>query len=175
MATQLTCGSSGSTGAEVINRINELSKVNPRATGRLSTPVVVTVDDTTEILLPCIDEARTERGGFVVDTNNYSLTNASGYDYESVLVSIGLNVRFSGTEQLDIWVYLNGQPYTTSEFTIKGEGTNKPVAVFWQSDVALANGDTIDIRAKNAASGSFDCTIERTQFRIDADYVDIIP
>jgi len=174
MATGLTCGSGGSTGAEVIDRINELSKLDPRATGHLLTAFVFTVGDTSPELLPCLDDIKTERGGFEVDLTNHRLLNNSGYDLESVIVSIGLNVRFSGNEQLDVWAYKNGQPYSTSEFTIKGEGTNKPSAVFWQSDIALDHGDYIYIRVMNAAGGSFDCTIERVQFRIDADWKDIL-
>ena len=174
MATDLTCGSGGSTGLEVITRINQLSELDPRATGHLLTAVQVDVNDTTPVILPCIDNVKTQRGGFEVDTTNYRLINNSGHTYDSVIVTIGLNVRFPSTEQLDVWAYLNGAPYATSEFTVKGEGTNKPSAVFWQSDVTLQDGDYIDLRVMNAASGSFTCTLERVQFRIDADYKDII-
>jgi hypothetical protein len=174
MATELECGSGGSTGLEVITRINQLSELDPRATGHLLTAVSVDVDDTTPVLLPCVDDAKTQRGGFEVDTTNYRLVNNSGNDYESVIVTIGLNVRFAGTEQLDIWAYKNGQPYSTSEFTIQGRGTNKPVAVFWQSDISLLNGDYIDLRAQNADTGTFTCVLERVQFRIDADRKDVI-
>ena len=170
MATDLICGTGGSTGAEVIQRINELSHLDPRATAHLLTPIAVDLDDTTTEKLPVFDDAKTERAGFEVNLNEYQLVNNSGQDFFSVLVSVGLNVRFPSTEQLDLWVYLNDQPYSTSEFTIRGQGTNKPTAVFWQSDVTLQDGDHIDLRAKNAASGSVTVTFERVQFRIDADY-----
>jgi hypothetical protein len=87
---------------------------------------------------------------------------------------VGINVRFSGSEQLDIWVYKNGDPYSTSEFTIQGRGTNKPVSAFWQSDISMLNGDYIDIRVQNADTGTFDCVFERVQFRIDAEIKDTI-
>jgi hypothetical protein len=149
-----------------------LSKFDPRATGRLTTPVSVDINDTAPVILPCIDDAKTQRGGFEVDTANYRLINNSGVNYDSVIVTIGLNVRFSGTETLDLWVYVNDTAYAASEFTVQGRGTNKPVAIFWQSDIQLNSGDYLDIRAMNADSGSFTCVIERTQFRIDADYKD---
>ena len=174
MATDLTCGSSGSTGAEVTQRINQLSRLDPRATGHLLTAINVDVNDSTTVLLECMDNIKTQRSGFEVDLTGHRLINRSGHDFESVIVTIGLNVRFSGTEQLDVWAYKNGNPYATSEFTIKGEGTNKPSAVFWQSDISLADGDYIDLRVKNAASGSFTCVLERVQFRIDADFKDVI-
>ena len=174
MATDLICGSGGSTGAEVIQRINELGILDPRATGHLATPVSITIDDTAAIKLPCIDDVVTQRGGFEVDATNHRLVNNSGQAYESVIVSIGLNVRFPGTETMDIWAYVNGTPYASSEFTLRGIGSNKPQSVFWQSDVTLNDGDYIEIWAMNGATGTADIDIERVQFRMDADYKDNI-
>ena len=173
MATDLTCGSGGSTGQEVIDRINGLTSLDLRATGRLTAPETVTITDTTTLVLPVADEARTQRGGFEVDITRHALVNASGKAYDSVIVTVGLNVRFPGNEQLDIWVYVNDVAYSAVEFTMQGRGNQKPQSIFWQSDVSLADGDIIDIRGTSPDAGtSYDLVIERTQFRIDADYKD---
>ena len=174
MATDLTCGSGGSTGAEVIQRINELSELDPRATGHLTTPVSVDLNDTTDVKVPIIDAIVTQRGGFEVNTTNYRLINNSGHTFDSIIVSIGLNVRFSSSEIMDIYVYKNGALYSPSEFTLRGEGDNKPVSVFWQSDITLNDGEYIEVWARNGASGNVTVQLERTQFRMDADYKDII-
>jgi len=174
MATDLICGTGGSTGAEVIGRINDLSQLDPRATGRIATPITVTIDDSTHALLPMMDTVVTQRGGFEVDLGTQTLVNNSGAKYNSVIVTIGLNVKFPGTESLDLWVYVNDQQYSASEFTVRGMGDHKPQSIFWQSDVTLQDGDRIDVRGVNANNGSYDLTIERTQFRIDSDYKDNI-
>ena len=174
MATDLTCGSGGSTGAEVITRINRLSELDPRATGRIATPAIVSINDADVVILPVIDEARTQRSGFEVDVDNNRLVNNTGFDFESVIVTIGINVSFPGSEELDLWVYLNDTPYASSEFSMQGRGNTKPQSVFWQSDVAMAHGDYIDVRGKNSATGTYDLTIERTQFRIDGDRKDVL-
>ncbi len=198
----LTCGTGGSTGYEIVTRINEntngivgtkddiaenrnnivknegqivaLKAYDPRAAMRLNSAVDVDIsDDPTPILLPVFDTIITERGGFDANTGMYRLTNNTGYDIE-VTVSIGINIKFSSTEKLDVWVYHNDQPYTNSEFTVRGEGDTKPVAIFWQSVFDMANGDHIDIRGKNSSSGTYTATFERTHFRIDSTIQDVL-
>ena len=195
----LTCGPSGSTGQEIIEQINtntddiavnatdianletEVTNLDlrlqsveaptPRATMHLVNEVSVTLtDDPTPIVLPIFDAVVTERGDFNADLANYRLIN-NGPDQDSVLVTMGVNVRFSGTETLELIAYVNGSAYNSAAFYLRGMGDNKPISLFWQSDIALASGDYIDLRARNASSGNVTVTFVRTQFRIDGDRV----
>ena len=171
MATELTCGAGGSTGQEVIDRINALSQVPPRATLRSSKDFLVNLDDTGYTKLEVFDDAVTSRGGFNADNALHRLVNNSGQVFDSVIVSIGLNVRFSGTEIMDVLVYINDAPYSGTEFSLRGEGDNKPISIFWQSDVTINPDDHIEVWAKNGATGNLSATIERTQFRMEADVI----
>jgi hypothetical protein len=169
MATPLTCGENGSTGYEVIARINQLSEPDPRATGGLSAPTDVEVDGNAATVAAIIDEVVTERSGFTVDISNHRLINNSGKNYASVIVSVGINVSFSSDDAFDVWVYKNGTAEASSKFTVRGSADGVPVSAFYQTDIAMENGDYIDIRVKNVGSGTFTCSFENAQIRIDAD------
>ena len=174
MATPLKCGTGGSTGAEIVQRINDLATIDPRATAKLSAPVTVTLDDTTPVKLEIFDTTKTERTGFEVNLSQHRLVNNSGKSYYSAILTIGLNVRFPAQEKLDLWLYVNGVASSTSEFTIRGEGDNKPVAVFWQTDIQFNDGDYLELYGINAATGSVDVVFEHVHFRVEADYKDTI-
>ena len=140
---------------------------SPRATLHTSAPTDQTIGDI-PVKLTVFDEAVTSRGGFSADTTDHRLINDSAVDQTSVIVSIGINVRFSGTEIIDFYAYINGVQYSPSEFSLRGEGTNKPQAIFWQSDLPLNAGDFVEIWAVNGAdSSNITVTFERTQFRME--------
>ena len=150
------------------NRLDKLEGPAPRATVRLANETTVTLtDDSTPIVLPIFDTIVTQRGGFGAVLNDYTLVNINAPDQLSVIMTVGINVRFPGTETLELQLYKNGQPYSSADFYLRGTGDNKPNAFFWQSDITLNAGDTIDLRGRNAATGSVDITFVRTQFRID--------
>jgi hypothetical protein len=153
-------------------RIGVLEGDDPLAVMHLVNDVDVTLDDTGFIVLPVFDAVVIERGNFNADINSYALI--SNVAVNACVVSIGLNVQFSGSEILEVQVYVNGQPYSGESFYIKGDGTSKPVALYWQSIVALNDGDVIDLRGKNEASGSFTATFRRTHFSIRSTVKEIV-
>ena len=171
--TPLTCGTGGSTGLEIVTRINEVSQLTPRATLRTASTMSQTIDDSAPTKLLIFDGEVTSRNGFKADASTSELIVETG-NYESVIVSIGLNVTFPGSESMQIWAYVNDTPYSPYEFVIRGRGDAKPVMAFWQSDVALSEGDKVSLWAQSI-SGSIDVTFIRSQFRIDADHREILP
>jgi len=153
--------------------IAELQAPSPRATLHLGSPITITIGDS-PVKINVFDTAVTSRGGFTADAANSRLINDTGVTVDSVIVSIGLNVHFNGTEVLDIFAYVNGNPYSNYEFTLRGSGDTKPQAIFWQSDITLNDGDIIEIYAVNGKDASdIDVTFQRTQFRIDAEVQDV--
>ena len=200
----LTCGSGGSTGGEIIaqintntagvedhgpriddlettvadhegriqdnetaiadheTRISTLEAEDPLAVMHLVNNTSISVDDTNFTVLPIFDEIVIERGGFTASTVDNSIT--IGKTVSACVVSIGINIEFPGTEILEVQIFVNGTSYADESFYLKGDGSTKPVALFWQSIVALNAGDVLDVRAKNAASGTLNATVERSHF-----------
>ena len=200
----LSCGSGGSTGAEIVDRINlntdavedhdtrvndlettvvdhetriaanetaitALQQRAPRASMAVTTSQTLSLsDDATPTIIAIFDTVVTERGGLEADTTLGRLTNTSGGTFEDCVVSIGFDVEFPGTEEMELSVYHNGTPIAASPaFYLRGIGSNKPVVIFWQGEITLNDGDYIDIRARNAASGNVDVNVLRATYRID--------
>ena len=168
----LTCGQGGSTGAEIVARINELTKLDPRGSMRLAVEVVQQfTDDVEPIVMECFDTVVTERTGLVVDPLvGYSISNNTGHAFASAVVTVGLNIVFPGSESLEVYLYVNGIMYSDNPIVVQGDGNSKPTELFWQSDIALAVGDILDLRGRNEASGSYNCTFTRSTFRVDCDW-----
>ena len=145
---------------------------DPRASLRLDTDTDVGLTDT-YAKLSIFNQARVSRGGFTADETNDRLINDSGKDIPDVLVSLGLNVLFPGNETMDILVYVNGNPYSNSEFTLRGYGDNKPQAIYWESDMPFNDGDILEIYAKSN-SGDFTATFHRTHFAVSGIVQDLI-
>ena len=198
----LTCGQGGSTGLEIVTRINEntaaatanadaiallqadvieLEHGDPRASVRLATsvPAFTITDDLEPVLMPCFDTIVTEQAGFdayidPVDSGG-NLTNSTGFSIKC-LVAMGLNVDFPANETLEVYVYINGARYSDNPMVMQGEGSGHPVSVYWESEVELADGDTLDIRGRNGDTGSYDIAFLRSTFRMDADWSErVIP
>jgi hypothetical protein len=189
---QLTCGTDGSTGLEIVTQINTntdtlaahesrldsieqdivwLVKPDPKSTLKLEAERIQTItDDADPIVLEIADTALVQKGGFKADPVTHSLSNDSGRNYPITKMSISLNVSFPGSEELELYLYQNGSAASTAPFAIQGRGSGKPVAFTWMADFSFYDGDTIDIRARNADSGSFDLTILACQFRVESDY-----
>jgi len=193
----LTCGSGGSTGQEIITQINTntsdiaaldvrvtaLEGTNtgtnpgqndatmsvPRVSCRTVNNTTITLDDVSFSIIPMFDSVVTERGGFEANLNGYSIGNASAPNQSSVVVSIGLNINFPSNETLELQLFINDQPYSDENFYIRGIGDNIPVAFFWQSELSLAEGDMLDVRGRNATGGTVDLDIVRTHFRLDGE------
>lgn len=141
-----------------------------RASMRLQTSVQQTINDSTPEVLTAFDTVVTSTSEFTVDPATNSITY-DGPGVSSAVVSVGLNIAFSGTEELDAYLYINGTEYSSVPLRVRGAGTNKPSELYWESDIALNPGDVLDIRGKNAdASGSYTITYLRSTFRIDIDY-----
>ena len=196
----LTCGEGGSSGQQIIDRINEntaaivinvdaiaaldvrlsaLELPDPRASVRLAAivPAFTISDDVIPVLMPCFDTVVTEQGGYdayidPVDSGG-SLTNSTGGTMEALL-AVGMNVDFSGNETLEVYVYVNGAQYSALPMVIQGEGSGHPVGMYWESEIILDAGDTVDIRGRNGDTGSYDIAFLRCTFRIDSSVKDVI-
>ena len=125
------------------------------------------VDDATPVLLTCFDAIVTERGNLVPDEAANSIKYVGVDTINSAIVSIGLNVIFPGTEELEVYLYINNVAYSDTPINMQGEGTGKPTVNFWQSDIQLFENDELTLRGRNADAGSFDITYLRSTFRVD--------
>jgi len=138
-----------------------------RGSMRLAAAISQTVsDDATPVVAEAFDTAVTQTTHFSCDPNNNSITY-TGPNVASAIVSIGLNLEFPGSEEVEFYAYINGVEYSAQSINAQGRGTGKPVEIYWSSDIALNTNDTIDIRVRNADTGSFDLTYLRSTFRVD--------
>ena len=154
-------------------RVSAIEAVDPLAAMRLGSDRTLTfTDDVTPILMQIFDTIVVEQGGFDADLATYSITAGVGVNYAQV--SIGINAQFPGTEILEFQVFINGSPYAGADFYLKGDGSDKPIAFYWQSIVPLSAGDVIDLRGRNDASGSVDITFRRTHFSIASTVKEIV-
>jgi hypothetical protein len=117
------------------------------------------------------DLAKTQRTGFVAEVGSFSLKNNSGFDFESVIFVTNINLAFSG--ELEIAGFIDGAQVGASHF-IQGRGANKPVSISWQSDIALPATATIDIRAKNADSGTITVDYHSCNASIGAEWAETL-
>ena len=196
----LTCGQGGSTGQEIINRINEntaaaaanvlaldavdvrldeLEMPDPRASLRLAStvPSFTITDSVDPVVMPCFDTVVTEQGGFdgFTDANGGTITNTNTFGIKA-LVAIGLNVDFSANETLEVYLYVNSAQYSTLPMVIQGEGSGHPVGMYWESEIDLPAGAILDIRGRNGDAGNYDIAFLRSTLRADADYSErVIP
>ncbi len=197
----LTCGQGGSSGQEIIDRINEntaaieanaaeivldeariveLEMPDPRASLRLGTvvPAFTVTDDLTPVVMPCFDTVVTEQGGFdglIVPDVSGSITNSNAFHIKA-LVAIGLNVDFSANETLEVYLYVDGLQYSGLPMVIQGEGSGHPVGMYWESEIDLPAGAVLDLRGRNGDPGSYDISFLRSTLRADADYSErVIP
>jgi hypothetical protein len=137
-----------------------------RGSMRLNASVTQSIsDDAIPVLLNCVDTEVTAKGDFTCNTTTKSITyTGPGSD---AILSVGLNVRFPGTEEIELYLYINDVEYSSQAINVQGKGTTKPVEIYWESDVNLVTGDVMDIRGRNADTGSFDLTFLRTTFRAE--------
>ena len=135
----------------------ELMTILAKGAMHLVTPAVQNINDTDWRILE-FDQATVERGGITCEVANNSITVASTGVYT---VNMGINATFPGTEEIDVIAFVNGTQYSQYSFNLRGTGTNRPTAIFWQSTVNLADGDVIDLRCKNGKGGSFDLELLR--------------
>ncbi len=184
----LTCGQGGSTGSEIIAQINKntealailntLAQVDPRGSLRLATEVTQTItDNATPVLLNCFDTVVTEQNGFTVTdpvSGTATITNDTGSTVKALL-AVGLNVDFPANETLELFIYIEGVQYSSLPLIIQGLGSDKPTSTYWESEVVLNDGATIDVRGRNADAGSYDITFLRTTFRLSASWAEIAP
>jgi len=146
---------------DIINKL--IDKLIPKVSTNLIETKSLTLKDTTNpILLPTFDTVIVERGGLVADVANYALVNESAGSLVGVDVSVGLNVELDSNEAFEVFIYLNDTPLNTTGLTIKGEGSGKPVTLFWKIPLNINNGDKLDVRGRNKATGDLDIIIYNT-------------
>jgi len=167
----LICGEGGSNGAEIIARINELTKLDPIASMRLATPISQTfADGAAPELMSCFDVVTNEIQGFLADATAKSLKNGGPHIFNTVEVSIGINLDFPGTEELEIYTYVNDVQYSAQPLSIHGLGTGKAVAGYWESTIILNPEDIVTLKAKNGAAGALTVNYKRSTFKITASW-----
>ena len=169
--TDLTCGQGGSTGQEIVNRINKLSKLQPRGSMRTA-PITVSIPSaggSPVLVSPNFTEKVTEREGLAVDLAAGTITNNTGNGYSSAILTLGITADFPNNETLHLFAYVNGSPYSANPMAVSGEGNKDGVNMFWQSEFSLAAGDVIDIRAISSDATAFNVDITRATFRLDVD------
>ena len=182
----LTCGAGGSTGSEIIAQINEntarmemltvLAQVDPRGSLRLSTDTTQTITDSAiPDLLECFDTIVTSQNGFIpkLTGNTATITNDSGYNSKAI-VSVGLNVDFPANETLEVFLFVNGVVYSDVPLLVQGNGNGKPISMYWESEVVFADGDVLDIRGRNADTGTYDIKFLRSTLRITASWREMV-
>ncbi len=148
---------------------NEAAIAKPllRGSMRLSVDATQVIEDAAApVVLGAFDTKVTQRGNIAVNSAHKTITY-TGAGLSSAILTIGLNVEFAATEELEVYLYVNDLAYSDTPLNIQGGGTGKPVELFWQSDIALSTGDVFDIRGRNADVGNFDILYKRSAFRIE--------
>jgi hypothetical protein len=109
------------------------------------------------------DEVVYDGNGVVVDiaTDSIKVSEAGVYT-----VQFGIDAAFAGTEELALVAFVNGPQYSSLPAAIQGRSNNKPVSLYWNSIVELQKGDVVDLRAKNADTGSVTVNIRRIHFAL---------
>lgn len=142
--------------------------IHDRGSLRLTTSDTQTISDGIEpVLLSCFDAVVTSRGKLVPNEIDNSIKYVGTDPIDTAIISIGLNVSFPGTEELEVYLYVNDVKYSGTPFNIQGQGASAPVVEFWQSDISLQENDILTLRGRNADAGAFDITYLRTTLRVD--------
>ncbi len=185
---ELTCGQGGSNGSQIINQINDntealallniLAQVDPRGSLRLAAEATQTItDNSIPVLLGCFDTIVTSQNGLeptLEGDNKATIKNTTDSTIKAIL-SIGLNVDFPANETLELYAYVNGVAYSSLPLIVQGNGTDKPISAYWESEVILNADDVVDLRGRNADTGSYDITYLRSTFRLTASWREIAP
>jgi hypothetical protein len=151
----------------VLGKAPALEKAQ-RGSMRLGTETTQTItDDALPVKATAFDTKVTATQQFEVTPGNYNIRYVGTANIPSAIVSVGLNLEFPGTEEVEIYFYINDSAYSSQPIHAQGRGTGKPVEIYWESDIQLAQNDVMDIRIRNADSGSFDLTYLRSTFRVD--------
>ena len=179
----LTCGQGGSTGAEIVAQINNntsaldilnvLAQVDPRGSLRLAAETTQTITDSAiPDLLQCFDTIVTSQNGLTpilgLD-NTASITNLTGQNIKAIL-SIGINVKFPSSETIEVFLYVNDKAYSDLPIVVQGMGTAKPISMYWESEIILNVGDIVDVRGRNADTGTYDITYVRSTLRLTSSW-----
>ena len=140
----------------------EFYEILAKASMRLSAPFTQPISDAAYVPLE-YDQVTVERGGMTCDINNNLIRVASTGLYS---IKFGVDGNFPGQEMLELMAFVNGVAYSSYPVVLQGRPSQKPVSVFWESTAELTDGDDIDIRGRNAESGTFDLNLQRMYFTI---------
>jgi len=168
----LLCGEGGSTGAEIIERINQLTKLDPTAALRLDAPKAQTfADGAAPELMTCFDAVVSQINGFTADAVLGEIANGSDTQiFTDVRLIIGVNAHFTATEELELYTYINDVQYSAQPLSIHGLGDGKGVSIFWETTLTLNPLDKITIKGKNGAAGGLTVNYLRATLKIEADW-----
>lgn len=138
----------------------------PKAAMRAGNPISQEFNDTDWIIIDAFNVVTVSRGGVTADSAANTLTSGAAGHYE---LRIGLNMIFGSGDEIVFVPYVNGVAITTSAFKLQGEGNDKPVSMYWISEVDLPAGAVIDIRAINGDKGKLDVQFLRSSFALKWD------
>jgi len=168
----LTCGEGGSNGAEIIERINELTKLDPTAALRLAAPKAQTfADGAAPALMECFDTVVSQINGFTADGALYEIANGSDTQiFNDVRLVVGVNAHFTATEELELYTYINDVQYSAQPLSLHGLGDGKGTSIFWETTLTLSPLDKVTIKGKNGAAGALTVNYLRATLKIEADW-----
>ena len=140
----------------------ELFAILESASMRLVTQVNEDFDDTAFALITAFDTVVHTSTNVIADASANTITVNKAGLYE---VNFGFLFSFPGTEEIELIPFINGTATVDVGAGLQGRTATKPVSFYWSSTIELSAGDVIDLRAKNAASGSVTCTFYRSRFQ----------
>ena len=144
----------------------ELFEILGRAAMRLSTEISQTIRSDEYQQIEGFDIVTVERGNFEADhLNNQIICNQDGL----CDVTIGIDAEFSQNVELDLVIFVDGQPYSNQPASIQGRGNSKPVSLAWTSLAELSAGNVLDIRVKSADTNNVPVLFRRLYFSVLSD------
>ena len=146
----------------------ELTQIQGKAAMRLDGLHSQTIGDVYETL-ECFNAIQAERGDCTAITGVVGSLTYNGTEAVDGELQIGLNVDFAANDELEVIPYVNGAIYADNPLVARGLGVNKPIPLFWISQMTFNPGDVITLMAKNAIAGDLPINFTRTLFCMKID------
>ncbi len=192
MAT-LTCGSSGSTGLDIVTQINDntngiadnvlaiatntgdvadlqaaVALLPTKGSMRLDAPMTQTIGNVYETM-ECFTAVSSERGDVDVTVGVVGSIQYTGLAAAEGEFHYGFNAEFASNEEIEVIPYVNGIAYSSNPMVLRGLGSGKPVSFFWISQVTIQPNDIITLMARSSITNDLDITFDRSVFALKID------
>ena len=146
----------------------ELLEIQGKGALRLTGDLTQTLTGTFETM-ECFNEVRAERGDIACTVGLIGSIEYTGLLPVAGELHYGINVEFAQNATFEVQSYVNGVPYSDESMHIRGLGSNKPVTLFWISQLDINPGDVVTLMARNEAGGDMDVLFHRTVFTLKID------